>query len=43
MSNSNYVDSFTYLSDKEITKIRETYKVIEVPYLHREKVNYKIF
>jgi hypothetical protein len=41
--NSGYVDNFTYLSDIEIKKIRETYKVIDVPLLYTEEVRYQMF
>ena len=39
----NYKDFFTSITDSNIEQIRETYKVIDVPYLHPIKVNYKMF
>lgn len=38
-----YTDCFTSLSDSKIKQIRESYKVIDVPYLDPIKVKSKIF
>jgi hypothetical protein len=40
---NNYKDFFTSLSDSKIEQIRESYKVIDVPYLDPIKVNYTMF
>ena len=39
----NYKDFFTSLSDSKIEQIRESYKVIDIPYLDPIKVKYTMF
>ena len=39
----NYKDFFTSLSDSKIEQIRESYKVIDIPYLDPKKVKYTMF
>lgn len=43
MNNNVYMDSYSTIKPDEINEIRKNYKIIDVEWLNRDNVDYKIF